>query len=40
MTNRREEALLRSKAHRAKVSAAIIRAMDRYFKWHDQMSRT
>ena len=40
MTNRSEESLLRSKAHRAKVSKAIIRAIDRYFKWQDQVSRT
>lgn len=40
MSNKSEEALLRSKAHRQKVGLAIRRAIDRYFSWHDQMSKS
>jgi N-acetylmuramoyl-L-alanine amidase len=34
MSNRKEEKLLRSPSHRTKVSAAIVRAIDNYFKSH------
>lgn len=40
MSNRKEEAQLRSKGHRVKVVSSIRRAIDRYFKWQDQMSRS
>ncbi len=40
MSNKREERLLLSKAHRKKVSAAILKAIDNYFKWHDKVSRS
>jgi N-acetylmuramoyl-L-alanine amidase len=40
MSNRKEERLLLSKAHRKKVSAAIIKAIDNYFKWHEKVSRS
>ncbi|MDH3594932.1 MAG: N-acetylmuramoyl-L-alanine amidase [Rhodospirillales bacterium] len=34
MSNRSEEKLLRSRAHRKKISSAIIKAIDNYFKSH------
>jgi N-acetylmuramoyl-L-alanine amidase len=34
MSNRREEKLLRSPAHRKKISAALVKAIDNYFKAH------
>ena len=34
MSNRKEERLLRSVAHRKKISSAIVRAIDNYFKSH------
>jgi N-acetylmuramoyl-L-alanine amidase len=34
MSNRNEEKLLRSRAHRKKISSAIVRAIDDYFKLH------
>jgi N-acetylmuramoyl-L-alanine amidase len=34
MSNRKEEKLLRSRAHRRKISSAIVRAIDNYFKSH------
>ncbi len=34
MSNRKEEKLLRSRAHRKKISSAIVRAIDNYFKSH------
>jgi N-acetylmuramoyl-L-alanine amidase len=40
MSNRSEEKLLRSQAHRRKVAAAILRAIGDYFKWHDKVSRS
>jgi N-acetylmuramoyl-L-alanine amidase len=40
MSNKREERLLLSKAHRKKVSAAIIKAIDNYFTWHNKVSRS
>ena len=40
MSNRSEERLLLSKAHRKKVSAAIVKAIDNYFKWHNKVSRS
>jgi len=40
MSNKTEEALMRSKGQRVKVSTGIRRAIDRYFAWHEQMSRS
>ena len=40
MSNKTEETQLRSKAHRVKVTGAIRRAIDNYFSWHEQMSRS
>ncbi|MDH3473856.1 MAG: N-acetylmuramoyl-L-alanine amidase [Rhodospirillales bacterium] len=40
MSNRAEEAQLRSKGHREKVSGAIRRAIDKYLNWQEQMSRS
>ncbi len=40
MSNRAEERQLRSKAHRRKVSAGIVKAIDRYFKWQEKLSRS
>ncbi len=40
MSNRSEETKLRSKAHRVKITSAIRRAIDSYFSWHEQMSRS
>ncbi len=40
MSNRKEEAQLRSKGHRVKVVSSIRHAIDRYFKWQEQMSRS
>ena len=40
MSNKTEEALMRSKGQRVKVSTGIRRAIDKYFAWHEQMSRS
>ncbi len=40
MSNRKEEKALRSKAHRSKLTAAMVRAIDSYFEWHERMSRS
>ena len=40
MSNPKEEKALRSKAHRRKLTASIVRAIDSYFKWHERMSRS
>ncbi len=40
MSNKTEEAQLRSKAHRVKITSAIRKAIDNYFNWHEQMSRS
>jgi N-acetylmuramoyl-L-alanine amidase len=40
MSNRAEERLLRSKAHRRKVSAGIVKAVDNYFRWQEKLSRS
>lgn len=40
MSNRAEERLLRSAAHRRKVSAGIVKAVDNYFRWQEKLSRS
>ena len=40
MSNKSEEALLRSKGQRVKVNTGIRRAIDKYFAWQEQMSRS
>ncbi|MEM7225636.1 MAG: N-acetylmuramoyl-L-alanine amidase [Pseudomonadota bacterium] len=40
ISNPVEERLMRTKAHQKKVSAALVRSIDRYFTWHEQMSRS
>ena len=40
LSNKAEERLLRSKAHRGKVSAGIVKAVDSYFKWQEKLSRS
>ena len=40
LSNPAEERLMRTKGHQRKVSAALLRAIDRYFTWHEQMSRS
>ena len=40
MSNRTEETQLRSKAHREKIAGAMRRAIEKYFNWHEQMSRS
>jgi N-acetylmuramoyl-L-alanine amidase len=40
LSNKKEERLLRSEAHRRKLSAAIIRAIDGYFDWQQSAKRS
>lgn len=40
LSNRDEEKALRSKKHRQKVSAAIVRAIDSYFSWQEVVNRS
>jgi len=40
MSNREEERLLLSQKHRAKLSAAIVKAVGDYFKWQESMRRS
>lgn len=39
MSNKTEERLLRSKSHRRKLVAAVVRAIDRYFDWQQSAKR-
>ncbi len=40
LSNRTEERLLRSKAHRVKVTAAIVKAIRSYFAWREKLNRS
>jgi N-acetylmuramoyl-L-alanine amidase len=40
LSNRTEEHLLRTERHRAKVSAAIVRAVNSYFEWQETLNRS
>jgi N-acetylmuramoyl-L-alanine amidase len=40
MTNRTEEQQLKSRAHRAKVNAAVLEAVDDFFAWQEARNRT
>jgi N-acetylmuramoyl-L-alanine amidase len=40
MSNREEEQLLRSTAHRERLAAAIVRAVDSYFEWQQSLNRS
>ena len=40
LSNPTEEKRLKSKAHRSKLAAAVVKAIDRYFAHHDQLSRS
>ncbi|MFQ6016613.1 MAG: N-acetylmuramoyl-L-alanine amidase [Kiloniellaceae bacterium] len=40
LSNRTEERLLRSAAHRAKVTSAIVEAVKAYFEWQENLNRS
>ena len=40
LSNPQEEKRLRTRAYRQKLVASLVKAIDRYFTWHEQMSRS